>query len=320
MSQNLPIIAVAENSFGVIHQLTADFADRAVLRVGPIDTPKQIAALTEGASALAVTLHPLRREHIAAINDSVAVIARAGVGLDTIDLEAARERGIRVIYQPNYATNEVADQAASLALAAWRRLGSADAVVRGSGWGSAAQVGPVHALQEATLGVLGAGRIGQALIRRLRPFVEHVVVFDAYRDERLTDVEWAQSPEEVFARANLLSLHLPLTPETRHIVGTEALAMMPAGAVVVNVSRGGLVDEDALASALHDGHIGAAGIDVFEVEPLPADSALRDAPNLLLSPHVAWYSLESGVRLAYWSIEDALSGAATGTLDHGSWA
>ncbi|WP_167132620.1 NAD(P)-dependent oxidoreductase [Paramicrobacterium chengjingii] len=313
-------IAVGENSFAVIDGLAREYEERAVLRVGEIITPEQVARLTRGASALIVTLHPLRREHIAALDDSVKIIARAGVGLDTIDVDAARERGIRVVYQPTYATNEVADQAAALALAAWRRLAGADALVRSAGWGSAAQVGAVHALQDATLGVLGTGRIGRALIRRLTPFVKSVVAFDAYRDEQLEGVEWADNPTQLFERSDLLSLHLPLTRETRHILDAEALAAMPTGAVVVNVSRGGLVDEDALADALKSGHIGAAGLDVFETEPLDAGAKLRAAPNLLLSPHVAWYSIESGDRLARWSIDDAVSYTTASTIENGAWA
>jgi len=291
-----------------------------VLRAATLETPAQVAESTVGAAALVVTLQPLRAEHIGALADSVKVIVRAGVGLDTIDLDAARARGIRVVFQPNYATDEVADHAASLALASWRRLASADRGVRSEGWVSAAQVGPVHALHESTLGVIGTGRIGQALIRRLAPFVARVVVFDAFRDDRLEGVEWMDSPDELFARADLLSLHVPLTPETHHLVDAAAIDRMPDGAVIVNVSRGGLVDEAALAAALSSGKIAAAGIDVFEQEPLAGDSPLRDAPNLLLSPHIAWYSIESGVRLATWSVADAIAFSIDGTLEHGAFA
>lgn len=315
-----PIIAVAENAFAGLDAIRQDFADAAEFRVGPLGTPDEVAQLTAGASALVVTLQPLREQHLAAVSKSVGVIGRAGVGLDTIDLEKAADNGLKVYYMPDYATNEVADQAASLALASWRRLASADRVVRESGWGTARQVGRVHALQDATLGVLGTGRIGRALIQRMKPFVRRVVVFDAYRDDSLDGVEWAESPSDLFARANLLSLHVPLTAETHHIVGAAAIETMPPGAVVVNVSRGGLVDETALAEALVSGRLAAAGIDVFETEPLPGTSPLRTAPNLLLSPHIAWYSEEAGDRLALWTLSDAVSYARDGIIAKGSWA
>jgi D-3-phosphoglycerate dehydrogenase len=315
-----PTIAVAENAFGDDNLARAVEGGTAVLTPGPVGTPDEVAALTAGADAILVTLQPLRQEHIAALSDSVRIIARAGVGLDTIDVEAARARGIRVVYQPNYATNEVADHAASLALASWRRISSANDLVRSQGWATSQQIGPVHALQDATLGVLGSGRIGRALIERLRPFVSRVVAFDAYPDPTLAGVEWAASTNDLLDQADLLSLHLPLNDETRHVIDAAAIERMPDGAVLINVSRGGLVDEGALATALESGKLSAAGLDVFEHEPLGAESSLRSAPNLLVTPHVAWYSIESGARMTAWSIADAISFLKSGEVRNGALA
>lgn len=316
----IPVIAVAANSFAAIDDLRHTYSDRAQFRVGPVGTADEIAATTEGVRALIVTLHPMRAAQIAALPSSVEVIIRAGVGLDSIDLDAARDRGIRVIYQPNYATNEVADHAASLALASWRRVAQADDGVRRDGWPSASEVGIIRAMHESTAGVIGAGRIGRALIQRLRPFFARVIAFDAYPDPSLEGVEWADSAGDVIRSANLLSLHVPLTPETRHLVDADAIAQMPDGVVIVNVSRGGLIDEDALAAALVAGKVASAGLDVFETEPLPEESPLRTAPNILLAPHLAWYSVESGVRLANWCIVDAISFVNDGSLTHGAMA
>jgi D-3-phosphoglycerate dehydrogenase len=315
-----PRLAVAEGSFARIDALREQFSPHAEIRVGPLGTPESAAELTAGADALVVTLHPLRAAHIAALPDSVKVIVRAGVGLDTIDLAAARDRGIAVAYQPTYATAEVADHAATLALTAWRRIHAADAAVRDTGWAPASAIGPVHSLEESVLGVLGTGRIGRALIARLSPFVSRVVAFDAVPDPALAGVEWADSPEQVFEQADLVSLHLPLTEETRHIVDAAMIARMPRDAVLVNVSRGGLVDEHALADALHAGRIGGAALDVFEDEPLAAGSPLRGAPHTVFTPHIAWYSEESGQRLAVWSISDAIAFATRSELDHGALA
>jgi D-3-phosphoglycerate dehydrogenase len=313
-------IAVADGALRDLTTLRTEFAGTAELAIGPVETAEEVAALTDGADALLVGLQPLRQHHFQALASSVEIVARAGVGLDTIDVEAARTRGIRVVYQPNYATNEVADHACSMALASWRHLISADALVR-QGWGTSTEVGPVHALQDATLGVLGSGRIGRSVAARLKPFVRRIVAFDAYPDRSLLpDVEWAETFDDLTETANLLTLHLPLTDETHHVINAEAIARMPDGAVLVNVSRGGLVDEHALADALRIGKLSAAALDVFEAEPLAADSPLRGAPNLLFSPHVAWYSIESGHRLAWWSIEDVISFLQKSDLRHGAWA
>lgn len=182
------------------------------------------------------------------------------------------------------------------------------------------EIGPVHALQDSTLGVLGFGRIGRAVVRRLSPFVARVVVFDAFADRSLDAVEWMNSADELLEVSNLLTLHLPRLESTHHIIDSRAIHLMPDGAVLVNVSRGGLVDEDALAQALTSGKLAGAALDVFETEPLPHESPLRSSPNLLLSPHVAWYSVESSGRLAVWSIQDVVTFLTSGELTNGSWA
>lgn len=313
-------IAVADDALVDIPGVIQKFARNAEFIVGPVGTAEEITSLTAGADGLIVSLHPIREQHIAALSDSVKIIARAGVGLDSVDIGRAEARRVRVVYQPNYATNEVADHAAAMALAAWRRLTGADRMVRSQGWASATQVGPVGALQDSTLGVLGTGRIGRAFIRRLQPFVAGIVVFDMVKDLSLEGVEWSDDVSGVLAQADLLSLHLPLTEQTRHIVDAEAIDRMPDNTVIVNVSRGGLIDERALANALNTGKVRSAALDVFESEPLAADSPLREAPNILLTPHLAWYSIASGERLAHWSVGDVISYLTTGELRHGAWA
>lgn len=313
-------IAIAEGALNNIDELKDRFAATSEFIFGPVSTPDEVAGLTAEADAILVGLQPLRSEHMAALSDTVRIVARAGVGLDTIDVKAASARKVRVVYQPNYATNEVADQAASMALASWRRLEGANYLVRTKGWVPSTEIGPVHALQDSTLGVLGFGRIGRAVVRRLSPFVARVVVFDAFADRSLDAVEWMNSADELLEVSNLLTLHLPLLESTHHIIDSRAIHLMPDGAVLVNVSRGGLVDEDALAQALTSGKLAGAALDVFETEPLPHESPLRSSPNLLLSPHVAWYSVESSGRLAVWSIQDVVTFLTSGELTNGSWA
>ncbi|WP_188941285.1 C-terminal binding protein [Nakamurella endophytica] len=316
----LPRIAVAEGALAGLDDLIDGLRGTAEVRTGPVGTPDEVAALTDGADGLVVSLQRLTDAHIAALGRSVRVIGRAGVGLDTIDLDAARARSVAVVYQPDYATNEVADQAMALLLGAHRRVVQADRAVREQGWCGGTDLGPIPALQECTAGVVGTGRIGRAVIARIRPFVRDVLAYDVVDSSPGEDFERVSDLGELLRRAHVVSLHVPLTPDTHHLIDAGRLRRMPPGAVLVNVSRGGLVDEAALAAALHAGIIGAAGLDVFEQEPLPADSPLRDAPNLVLSPHIAWYSSESAPRLASRTMTDVLAVTLGNRPEHGSFA
>ena len=161
-------------------------------------------------------------------------------------------------------------------------------------------------LSEATVGLIGLGRIGSEVRERLRPFGCRVVVHDpflvAHQAEAL-GVELV-ALESLLADADAISLHAPLTPASQHLLGADSLALVKPTAVIVNTSRGPLIDTEALAAALRDGRLGGAALDVFEEEPLPADSPLRDCPNLLLTPHAAWYSSRSMGRLQRLAAEE----------------
>lgn len=301
------LVAVAGGALAGLDDLAREHAHAARFTTGDVTTPEALARTTAGADALIVSLHRLTAEHVAALPETVRVIGRAGVGLDTIDVDAAAARGIPVIYQPEYATAEVADHAMAMLLAAQRRITAADCRIRAEGWFSGADLGPVLALQDATAAIVGTGRIGRAVADRLLPFVDRLVGYDLPGVPPHPTVEIGSDLAATLRVAQLVTLHLPLTPQTRHIIGADELAILPAGSVLVNVSRGGLVDEEALAEALCSGQLGGAALDVFESEPLAADSPLRDAPNLTLSPHIAWYSSQSGPRLAGWTAADVLA-------------
>jgi D-3-phosphoglycerate dehydrogenase / 2-oxoglutarate reductase len=313
-------IAVASGSLAGIDELPAKMAGRAEIVVGSVDSPADVAALTSDADGLAVSLQRLSADHVAALSPSVKVIGRAGVGLDTIDLEAAAARRIAVVYQPDYATHEVADQAMALMLAAQRRVVQADRLIRETGWAGGADLGPIPALQSSTAGVIGTGRIGRAMIARLTPFVRNVIGFDTFDREPAVGFTRVPDLATLLAQAQVVSLHVPLNDSTRHLIDAAELTQMQPNAVLVNVSRGGLIHERALADALHAGRLGAAGLDVFEGEPLPPDSPLRTAPNLVLSPHIAWYSAESAPRLADRTMIDLLAVAAGDPPVHGNYA
>ncbi len=312
-------IAVAQNALAIFDELVARLQGDVEFVTGPVDTPSQVAELTAGAAALIVSLHRLDEARLGGLADSVQVIGRAGVGLDTIDLDAAERHGVAVVYQPTYAVSEVATHAVSMFLSLQRQLPQADAVVR-AGWGGAADVGRVWSLSDSSVGVLGCGRIGRAVVDRLVPFVREVRVFDPMVTEDVPGARLVAGLDELLHDVDALSLHLPLNEETRHIIGRTQMRRMRSGSLLVNVSRGGLVDEQELAQALNDGHIAGAGLDVFETEPLPDSSPLRSAPNLLLSPHIAWYSDSAARPLSEWTVADVVCYATEQNVTHGRLA
>ena len=312
-------IAVSSMSIGEFEELTPLLGGRASVVVGSVATPADVARTTADADGVIVALQPMTAAHIAAFGDRVRVIGRAGVGLDTVDLDAAAERGVAVIHEPGFATAEVADHAAALLLTIARQVVAADRAVR-KGWVTSLELGRVVELATSTLGVVGTGRIGSALIERMRPFVSRIVVFDPFASEVPAGVEVAADLHALLGVSDLVSLHVPLSPENRHLIGAGELAAMKPDAMLVNVSRGGLVDEAALAAALTSGQLAAAGIDVFSSEPLPDASPLRQAPNIVLTPHIAGYSEGAFERLARWVIEDLLAHFGGDTPVHGRYA
>ncbi len=312
-----PVIAVADTAFGDHAGLEKDFGEQAELRWIDLTRPDTVPEATTGADAVVVTLQRLSGDIISAFAPSVRVIGRAGVGLDTIDLETADGRGIAVFNQPAYGAPEVATHALALLLALERRLKVADAYVR-DGWQSPLNLGKIRALDDATAGVIGGGRIGQAFAERVRPLVREVLVFDPAPISLPPGIDRVASLPGLLQRSDVISLHLPLIPATRGLIGRDELRQLPAGAMVINVARGGIIDEDALAELLDSGHLAGAGLDVFETEPLPASSPLLTTPNTLLTPHCASASERSAHRLSHWTIGDAIEYLASGSVTNGS--
>lgn len=214
------------------------------------------------------------------------VIGRAGVGVDNIDLNAATERGVAVINAPEGNTVSAAEHTMALIMAAARKVVAADRSMREGEWARSRFAGTE--LRGKVLGLVGAGRIGGEVARRARAFGMTVHVYDPYLTEERARELGAEVREldELIANADVLTLHVPLTDSTRGMIGADALKRMKSHALLVNVARGGVVDEAALATALAEGTIGGAALDVFENEPLHADSPLWSAPNLVLTPHL----------------------------------
>jgi D-3-phosphoglycerate dehydrogenase len=283
------------------------------------ETVESLRAGTEGCDAIIVALHKLTAEKIAALPASVRCIGRLGVGLDNIDLDAAKERRTPVIFQPTYAFNEVANHALAMIMALHRGLFQANKGIQAGEWIPAPKTARITSLQDTTLGVVGCGRIGQSLIEKAKPLFKEIIGFDP-AIKSLPGVELVSTLDELLKRSEIVSLHAPYMKSTHHMIGAKELSTLRQGAILVNVSRGGLIDELALVESLKSGHLDGAGLDVFEKEPLQADSPLRSAPNLIMSPHIAWYSQSAGPRLMEWGVKDVLGYLNGNTTLNGKFA
>ena len=222
------------------------------------------------------------------------VIAHYGVGVDRIDVVRAAEAGIYVANVPRYGVAEVADHAMTLLLASARKLRGLERTLREGDWG-VNHSRPIHRLRGRTLGIIGLGNIGSAVATRAAGFGLRILAHDPY----LTGERFAALGAEpvalsdVLAASDYLSLHVPLTEETRGLIGRREFALMKPGVFLVNTSRGSVLDEAALLEALASGIVAGAGLDVFPQEPLAADSPLRRDERIILTPHAAYFSEES---------------------------
>jgi D-3-phosphoglycerate dehydrogenase / 2-oxoglutarate reductase len=268
-----------------------------IFRVNDSSTSEFGEALTTAAGLIVRSATKVDSEMIAAAPE-LRVIGRAGVGIDNIDLAAATERGIAVMNAPGGNTVSAAELTLALLLSVARRVPEADRSIREGKWERSRFQGVE--LRGRTLGVIGAGRIGGAVAERCRAFGMKVIAYDPYldvsqsRDLRLGFVDL----DELLATADVISLHVPLTEETRGLIGANAISKMKKRAFVLNASRGGVVDEGALAAALSEGQIAGAALDVYESEPLSPESPLLGAPNLVLTPHLGASTKEAQVQVA----------------------
>lgn len=258
------------------------------------------------------------------------VIGRYGIGVDNIAVDEATKLGIPVTNVPAYCLDEVAEHALAFLFSLARHVCSYDMAVRTGNWELKTGM-PMFRMSGRTLGILGFGKIGQTLAAKARGLGLKLIAHDPYLPESVFTRHQTESVslDELFSRADYISVHMPLSPQTRHMVNRDLLRKMKPTSFLVNTSRGGVVDQTALMLALQDGWIAGAGLDVFEPERLPADHPLLHVPNLLTTPHVAFYSEESVVELevkAAQNVADILSGRRPGpvinpqVLDLPRWA
>ena len=225
------------------------------------------------------------------------VLGLYGAGVDNADVGAARRQGMVVVHVPDYGTEEVADHALCLLLACARGLAPLGAALRAGAWDYGAAARPLHRLRGRTLGIVGLGRIGRRLAAKARALELRVLGTDPVfspAEAAAAGIHWCPLPD-LLAESDFVSLHAPLAPATEGMIGRDALARMKPGACLINVARGGLVDESALLDALERRQLAGAGLDVLAIEPAPRDHPLIGHPRVVLTPHSAWYS-EEGMR------------------------
>ena len=243
---------------------------------------------------------------------SLRVVSTPSVGFDHVDVDAATAKGVWVCHVPDYCVDEMADHALALLLALVRGVVELDRSVRAGAWDSTA-AGPLQRVADVRLGVIGFGRIGRALSSRARALGMDVSAHDPFVPNEEVEAAGVRpvSLPELLTSSTAVSVHAPLTPDTRGLLGREALELLPEGAFVVNVSRGGLVDLDAVLEALESGHLGGVALDVLEVEPPGDDAAAPSAARLVVNPHAGWYSeqAEDAVfRRAAEAVREVLAG------------
>jgi D-3-phosphoglycerate dehydrogenase / 2-oxoglutarate reductase len=271
---------------------------------GDLDAVLELAA---DADAILNTYLPWDEKAISALG-KCKIIARYGIGFDNVDLAAASKAGIVVTNVPDYSVEEVATHALALIMASLRKVVTADRAIREGIWGIES-FRPIRRLSTLTVGLMGYGRIARKIAAPLEALGARIVAHDPYLSPS-DDLPPLLGFDELLAESDIVSLHLPLTDETRGIIGASAIEHMKPDAILINTSRGPLVDLASVTSALSEGRLGAAGLDVFEQEPL--DPKLLDGiPNLIASPHMAYYSeqaLEESQRKAATQVIKVLNG------------
>ncbi|MCV7165695.1 phosphoglycerate dehydrogenase [Mycobacterium stomatepiae] len=279
---NLPVVLIADK---LAESTVAALGDQVEVRwVDGPDREKLLAAVPEADALLVRSATTVDAEVLAAA-PKLKIVARAGVGLDNVDVDAATERGVLVVNAPTSNIHSAAEHALALLLSAARQVPAADATLREHTWKRSKFNGTE--IFGKTVGIVGLGRIGQLVAARIEAFGTHIVAYDPY----VSPARAAQlgiellALDDLLARADFISVHLPKTPETAGLIDKEALAKTKPGVIIVNAARGGLVDEAALAEAIGSGHVRAAGLDVFSTEPC-TDSPLFELPEVVVTPHL----------------------------------
>jgi len=302
-------VVITDHGFPNVTQEEGVFREAGVkLSVAQTKITAELLEACRDADALLVQWAPIGEEVITGLNQC-KVIVRYGIGYDNVDLKAAAKRGIPVCNVPDYCIDEVADHSLALALTLARQVPQTDACVRAGTWKITPPT-PFPSFRETVFATAGFGRIARAVLDRAKPFGFQLAAYDPFVDPSVFAAANIRrlTKDELFQQAGIISLHLPLNPETKHFLGKNELAALRPHAVIINTARGGLIDTIALAQALTSRKIACAGVDVFETEPLPPDHPLRSAPNTIITSHTAWYSGGSVPVLQRKAAEEAVRG------------
>jgi len=289
-----PLIAITDSPFPSL-----DPAKKALARLDPeyrmakSPSPEDILSVARDADAILVTYAKLPGDLLRQLKNCKA-IGRFGLGVDNIDLPAAKELGIAVNYVPDYCLREVSDHAMALLLALARKVAFSNRLVQSGRW-EVPPIVPLRRLEGQVLGLIGFGNIPRTLAPKAKAFGLHVLTHDPYVSQEVLAAAGVEgvSFDELLGRSDFISVHAPLLPATRGLMNASAFAKMKNRAFLINTARGPLVDEAALVAALDSGHLGGAALDVVATEPLAKDSPLLGRDNVILTPHTAFYSVEA---------------------------
>lgn len=285
------------------------------LAVAQCRTEDEVIEAAQRVRGILLQYAPITERVVAALPD-LGIVSRIGAGYDTIDTRACAKHGVWVANSPDYGVGEVATHALALALALVRNIVGWHRDVTGGTW-HYTTAGPVKRASELTLGIVGLGRIGKRMAHVSRNLFRRVVACDPY----LIDGDFPAYVEratlaELFAQADIVSLHVPLNDETRGLISAEVLAGMRPGSYLVNTARGAVLDVDAALAALERGTLAGLALDVLPVEPVPAGSRLASHPRVILTPHAAFYSVESEKELRRKAAQNLVTWLATGRPDY----
>lgn len=260
-------------------------------------TEEEVIELAKDADAILNQYAPVSRRVIASL-ENAKIISRYGVGVNTIDLDAAKEKGITVANVPDYGMEEVSNHALALLLSWSRKVTLLNNEVKRGNWDFKVGV-PIHRFNEQTVGVLGFGRIPRRFIEKVKPLGFKTAAYDPFVSSAEMAAVGVQKMDldEIIREADYLSVHVPLIDDTFHLINEERLKQMKRNAVIINTARGPIIDETALSDALERGVIAGAALDVTENEPVRIDSPLLTMDNVIITPHSAWYSEEAMVEL-----------------------
>ena len=303
-------IVITDHRFpDVAQERRAVEASGGELVVGQTADERGLAELCKDADGVLTVRAAITKRVIAAM-ERCRIIVRYGIGVDTIDIPAATERGIMVANVPDYCVDEVSDHALALLLMLSRQMVPAISLAKEERW-SIAKMPPLHRLRGQICGLVGCGKIGSLLAGKVAQLGMRVLIHDPYLSETRCRDMGAElvSLDAALARSDFISLHAPLNDETHHLFGDAAFAKMKSTASIINTARGGLIDEAALVAALDSGKISGAGLDVMESETAftPTGSALVNHPKIIVTPHTAWLSDEARMTLQARAIEQVLA-------------